>query len=237
MIFSDTTHVVLMCSPPDPPPCSGPEPPVSWSLSFGGQLFSANVFRRSVLCVDWLVPGARPGEIASLSTISTNPVPLPPPHSSATHSLPTHPTHLWPAGGRLNTRLRPPPWDDACVWRLIGGRAFALYPSPPAAIFFLPARDETSCVRRGLTVELVTVYEYELWICCVNLWLRCTRKKNRKKNLNTKTQPSIYLHYRKKGGTEGSARLAAEILDTQFCLFVCFYWHSKGLAARKWRSR
>ncbi|GLD60159.1 calcium/calmodulin-dependent protein kinase type II subunit gamma isoform X1 [Lates japonicus] len=39
---------------------SGPEPPVYWSVCFGGQFFSASVFKRHVLCVDWLVPGARP---------------------------------------------------------------------------------------------------------------------------------------------------------------------------------
>ncbi|KAF7657787.1 hypothetical protein LDENG_00021830 [Lucifuga dentata] len=54
---------------------SGPEAPVYWSVCFGGQFFSASVFKRHVLFVDWLVPGARPGEIASLSTIPTNPVP------------------------------------------------------------------------------------------------------------------------------------------------------------------
>lgn len=166
MIFPVTTHVVLMCcSPSPPPPCSGPEPPVSWSLSFGGQLFSANVFRRSVLCVDWLVPGARPGEIASLSTISTNPVPLPPLHSSATHSRPNHPTHLWPAGGRLNTRLCPAPWDDACVWRLIGGRAFALYPSPPGGHLF-SARARWDVLREE------RIYSWtcdSLWVWVMNM--------------------------------------------------------------------
>lgn len=102
-------------------PCSGPEPPVYWSVCFGGQFFSANVFQRPVLCVDWLVPGARPGEIASLSTISTNPVP---------------PLTCWgPAEHKT-----PPPWDDACIWRLIGGRVFALYPSPGSHLFSARAR-------------------------------------------------------------------------------------------------
>ncbi|TDG97865.1 hypothetical protein EPR50_G00212230 [Perca flavescens] len=96
---------------------SGPEPPVYWSVCFGGQFFSASVFKRHVLCVDWLVPGARPGEIASLSTIPTNPVP---------------PLTCWgPAEHKT-----PPPGDDACIWRLIGGRVFALYPSPWQPSFF-----------------------------------------------------------------------------------------------------
>lgn len=103
------------------PPPSGPEPPVYWSVCFGGQFFSASVFKRHVLCVDWLVPGARPGEIASLSTIPTNPVP---------------PLTCWgPAEHKT-----PPPWDDACIWRLIGGRVFALYPSPGSHLFSARAR-------------------------------------------------------------------------------------------------
>lgn len=103
------------------PPPSGPEPPVYWSVCFGGQFFSASVFKRHVLCVDWLVPGARTGEIASLSTIPTNPVP---------------PLTFWgPAEHKT-----PPPWDDACIWRLIGGRVFALYPSPGSHLFSARAR-------------------------------------------------------------------------------------------------
>lgn len=131
----------------------------------GGFPCGRRVSERAALCVDWLVPGARPGEIASLSTVinqSCNPAPLlllrPFPDPQPRHSR-------W---GRRNTRTPPlppappPPRDDACVWRLIGGRVSALSPSPPAAIFFLPcARCGVLRAEEGLTVELVTVYEYE----------------------------------------------------------------------------
>ncbi|KAA8581385.1 hypothetical protein FQN60_002966, partial [Etheostoma spectabile] len=110
-------NVHFHCSGAPAAPLHGPEPPVYWSVCFGGQFFSASVFKRHVLCVDWLVPGARPGKIASLSTIPTNPVP---------------PLTCW----GLAEHKTPPPGDDACIWRLIGGRVFALCPSPWQPSFF-----------------------------------------------------------------------------------------------------
>ena len=177
---------VRLLSPP-----SGPEPPVYWSVCFGGQFFSASVFRRHVLCVDWLVPGARPGEIASLSTIPTNPVP---------------PLTCWgPAEHKT-----PPPWDDACIWRLIGGRVFALYPSPGSHLFSARARWDVLREERIYSWTCDSLWVWVMNMLC-KLWLDVPE--------TTKTQPSIYIHYLNKGGTEGSVRLKQLRFWTLFFFF------------------
>lgn len=114
----------------------------------GGSFFQRTCFRGSSSA--WIGSCQEPGRVRSHPSPRYHPILSP----------------LWPAGGRLNTRHSPHGMMHASgAW--LEGASLPSIP-PPAAIFFLPARDETSCVRRGFTVELVTVYEYELWICCVN---------------------------------------------------------------------
>lgn len=137
-----------------PPPGLGSLQSAGVCLLGGGFTCGRRVSEGAALCVDWLVPGARPGEIASLSTLSTNPVtppnPLapPPPHPSQ-HTFDL----LGPAEHKDSAPPPPPPpppRDDACVWRLIGGCVSALCPSPWRPSFFCPARDAASCVRRRI---------------------------------------------------------------------------------------
>lgn len=122
----------------------------------GGSVFSASVFKRSVLCVDWLVPGARPGEIASLSTIPTNPVP---------------PLTCW----GLAEHKTPPPWDDACIWRLIGGRVFALCPSPGSHLFSARARWDVLGEQRIYSWTCDSLWVWVMNILC-KLWLDVPEK-------------------------------------------------------------
>lgn len=90
---------------------SGPEPPVCWSVCFGGGqcFFSERVYE------------ARPlsGLANARSPAGQDRIPL---HDT---NNPVPPLTCWgPAEYKT-----PPPWDDACIWCLIGGRVFALCPS------------------------------------------------------------------------------------------------------------
>lgn len=99
---------------------SGPEPPVYWSVCFGGQFFSASVFRRP-RPPSWIGLCQEPGRARTHPSPRYQPILSPP-------------LTCWgPAEHKT-----PPPWDDACIWRLIGGRVFALLSLPWQPSFFCP---------------------------------------------------------------------------------------------------
>lgn len=100
----------------------------------GGSFFQQACLKGHILLVDWLVPGARPGEIATLSTIPTNPVPPLTCWGPAEHGHRPH--------GMMHA-------SGACL------EGASLPSNPPlAAIFFLPVQDETSWGGEDLQLNL-----------------------------------------------------------------------------------